>query len=88
MLTVKQAADEATAVEEVNQGTNVIAVVHEDDPTGEGAGWNLLVAAADVLEEIQSRFAARQPLLRQKGTGPAVLSVLGPEAEILAALAA
>jgi len=86
MLTIVQAQNEAEAVEAA-KGIGVVAVVHEDDYTGEGEGWNLLVAARDVIEEIRSRFATRRPLLRQEGTGPTVLSVLGSKADILAALA-
>lgn len=86
MLTIVQALSEAEAAEAA-KGNGVVAVVHEDDYTDEGEGWNLLVAAKDVIEEIKSRFAARQPLLRQAGTGLAVLSVLGSESEIMAVLA-
>ena len=86
MLTIVQAQSEAEAAEAAKRN-GVVAIVHEDDYTGEGEGWNLLVAAGDVIEEIKSRFAARRPLLRQEGTGPTVLSVLGSESEIMAVLA-
>ena len=87
MLTIVQAQSEAEAAEEAKR-SGVVAIVHVDGYTGEGAGWNLIVAARDVIEEIQSLFANRRPLLRQEGIGPAVLSVLGSEADILEALSA
>lgn len=86
MLTIVQAQSEAEAAEAAKRN-GVVAVVHEDDYTGEGEGWNLLVAAKDVIEEIKSRFTARRPLLRQAGTGLTILSVQGSELEVMAVLA-